>query len=54
MLRERNYMSSMYNFFITTTKKESLIIPVKCGYNLPFFSLLIFLLYFPYIKAYLQ
>lgn len=38
MLRERNYMSSMYNFFITTTTKESLIIPVKCGYNLPFFS----------------
>lgn len=47
MLRERNYMSSMYNFLITT-KKELPIIPVKCGYNLPLFSLLIFLLYFPY------
>ena len=45
MLRERNYMSSMYNFLIT---KKLPIIPVKCGYNLPLFSLLIFLLYFPY------
>lgn len=50
----------MYIFFITRINKESpiisAIITVKHGYNLSFFSLflLIVMLYFPYIKTYIQ
>lgn len=60
ILREGNCTSSMYIFFITRINKESPIIPaiitVKHGYKLSFFSLflLIVMLYFPYIKTYIQ